>query len=101
MDSLYICIYKLYNYVYVYIYIYIYKLTRKYRVPIILDFLRPNRDLLRKCNADLPAGNRTRDPENLVRCSANWATEAVAESMATSSLFYEVGSPIFFGEEII
>ena len=41
-----------------------YKFTnwwRKYRVTIILDFLRPNRDLLRKCNVGLPAGNRTRD----------------------------------------
>ena len=34
-----------------------------------------------------PAGNGTCDLANLVRCSANWATETVAESMATTPVF--------------
>ena len=56
-------------------------------MPIYLDFLRPNWDLLQKCNFGSLAGNWTYNPVNLVRCSANWAMKAIAESMATSSLF--------------
>ena len=41
-----------------------------------------------------PAGNRARDLANLARYSANRATEAVAESMATSSVFIMVVMPI-------
>ena len=52
-----------------------------------ISTLTPSRDMLRKCNFSLLAENRTRDAENVVRCSANWATEAVAESMPTSSVF--------------
>ena len=42
----------------------------------------------RKCKLfGLPAGNRTRDPANLMQYSVNWALEAVAESMSNSSVF--------------
>ena len=41
-----------------------------------------------------PAGNRTRDLTSLVQCSASWATEAVAKSMATSSVFIVVIMPM-------
>ena len=41
-----------------------------------------------------PAGNRTRTLANLVRCSTNWATEAFADSMAASSVFYMAVMPI-------
>ena len=54
---------------------------------VYLDFLRPSRVLFRKCNFGLLAGKRARAPSNLVQFSANWATEAVAESLATGSLF--------------
>ena len=56
-------------------------------------FLRPNQDLLRK-NATLghTAKSRTSDLANLVRCSANWATEAVAASMANEFRIYNGGN---------
>ena len=54
---------------------------RKYRVPIYFDFLRSNRDLLRKCNFGLPVGNRTRD-----RCARLINSELVAMLSATASV---------------
>ena len=43
----------------------------------------------------LTSGNRTRDPENLVRFSANWATQAVAKNMVTSSVFIYIYIKIY------
>ena len=49
-----------------------------------------------------PAGNRTCYLANIVRCSTNWATEAVAESMPTSSVFIMVAMLTnWFGLKII
>ena len=52
--------------------------------------LRPNQDQLRKMQLQgLLAGNWTRDPGLLDQTSAltDWATEAVAVSLATSSVY--------------
>ena len=40
--------------------------------------------VVKNATLGLPAGSRIRDIANLVRCSANRATETVAESMVTN-----------------
>lgn len=55
-----------------------------------LDILRVKTQpapIARNATLSHSAGNRTHDRSNLARGSANWATEAFAESRITSSVF--------------
>ena len=103
---MYICIY-IYIYIYIYIktYIYINTLAPSFECFIIglqilvkeissthiPRLLRPNRDLLRKCNFGFPAGNRPRESSAML-CQLNYGGRC--REHGHEFVIYEVGTPI-------
>ena len=91
----------IHKYIYIYMYIDIYivnKLMKENLECPDTSILRPNRDLLRKCNFWPFDWESTRDPANLVRCSANWATEAVAERLLFFKLIWKRLPSVHLGD---